>query len=75
MTEQNHELKALGNVIQKLRAERGITSEALAKRSSLSSTRLGELERGEAEARILELAQLAKALGVTTQSLCERAGL
>ena len=75
MAEQNDELVALGDVIHKLRAERGITSEALAKRSRLSSTRLNELERGEAEARILELAHLAKALGVTTQFLCARAGL
>ena len=75
MAEQNDELKALGKAIQILRAERGLTSEALAKKCGLSSTRLEQFERGETEAAILEVAHLAKALGVTTQMLCERAGL
>jgi len=75
MAEQTDELKVLGSVIQKLRVERGLTSEALAKRASLSSTRLEQIEYGEAEARIMEVARLAKALDVTTQLLCERARL
>jgi transcriptional regulator with XRE-family HTH domain len=48
---------------------------ALAKKAGLTKARLNEIEAGKSESKLLELARLAKALGVTTEAPLAGAGL
>ena len=62
-------LLALGQLIYQLRKERKISQEDLAGEAGIDRTRMGEIERGEANPTIGTLNKVAKALGQTLGSL------
>ncbi|HZR43204.1 MAG TPA: helix-turn-helix transcriptional regulator [Ktedonobacteraceae bacterium] len=67
---ENAEFKqALGQVIYQLRKERGISQEELALEAEVDRTRLGEIERGEANPTIDTLIKIANILSQTLGSL------
>ncbi len=75
MSEPNQELKAIGKTLSELRAKEKLTLNALATSAGISENRLAKLESGDAEVTILELADLAKALGTNTEDLLKNAGM
>jgi transcriptional regulator with XRE-family HTH domain len=63
-TVENEALKqALGKIILQLRINRGISQEKLALDAEVDRTRVGEIERGEANATIDTLSRIANVLG------------
>lgn len=67
---ENVEFKmALGQLIYKLRKERKISQEDLAGEAGIDRTRMGEIERGEANPTIDTLSKVAIVLGQTLGSL------
>ena len=75
MTKHRDELVRLGKAICKLRTRRPLSEVSLAKKAGLTKARLNAIEAGEAEANVLELAKLGKAIGVTAEELVATAGL
>lgn len=67
--EQSEFKRALGQVISKLRKERNISQEQLALEADVDRTRLGEIERGEANPTIDTLNRIAHTLGQTLGSV------
>jgi transcriptional regulator with XRE-family HTH domain len=61
--------RALGNLIAELRKKRGFSQEKLALEANLDRTRIGEIERGEANPTIDTLSKVAEVLGQTLGSL------
>jgi len=57
-------LKALGREIRRHRRAKKLSQEQLAERAGLHRNYIGYLERGENNARILTLFQIADALGI-----------
>jgi DNA-binding XRE family transcriptional regulator len=69
-TMENQPFKqALGKVIVQLRSDRGISQEKLALDAEMDRTRVGEIERGEANATIDTLSKIANVLGQKLGSL------
>lgn len=62
-------IKLLGNVIRKLRKERGLSQESLSLLSGTHRTYIGEIERGEARVSIYILSNIAEALGLKLSEL------
>ena len=56
-------------LVKKLRTEKGITLESLAKLSGISKGHLSKIERGEREPKISTLIQIALALKVDIKEL------
>ena len=65
------DLVALGKRVQLLRAERGMTLQALADRSSVSASMLSSVERGEKASTVVVLDRIATGLGVRLTRLIE----
>jgi transcriptional regulator with XRE-family HTH domain len=63
------DLGRLGERIQQARAERGLTLQALAERSSVSVSMLSSVERGAKAATVVVLARIADGLGVDLAEL------
>jgi transcriptional regulator with XRE-family HTH domain len=61
--------RALGQLIYKLRKDHSISQEQLALDANVDRTRLGEIERGEANPTIDTLSRIANVLGQTLGSL------
>lgn len=59
----------LGLNVMNLRAERGMTQAQLATALGVAQPRIAEIEGGDANPRLLTLAKLAHALGVTLSEL------
>jgi phage repressor protein C with HTH and peptisase S24 domain len=59
----------IGDVIRKLRTERGLDQRELAKMAGVSVTTLSELERGEGNKTIGTIAKVATALGTSVEQL------
>lgn len=57
--------------VERLRRERGLSSEALAARSKIESGELGEILRGERKVEVDAIYLLAGALGVAPEVLLE----
>jgi transcriptional regulator with XRE-family HTH domain len=55
----------LGQELQRIREERGLTVEEFAERSGISATTIRAVERGTREARGETVAKLARPLGLT----------
>jgi len=67
---ENIEFKrALGQIIYRIRKDRKISQESLALEAEVDRTRLGEIERGEANPTIDTLSKIANILGQTLGSL------
>jgi transcriptional regulator with XRE-family HTH domain len=57
------DLVALGRAIRRCRKQLGISQEKLAGEASLSRNYIGQIERGEREAKVKTLIALVRALG------------
>jgi transcriptional regulator with XRE-family HTH domain len=57
--------------VRRIRAQRGLSQEALADMAGLSVRYLGSIERGETAATVVVLARLARALKVKPADLLE----
>lgn len=59
----------LGNRIQQIREQRGLTQDDLASRTGISIKHISVLERGVKEPRLATFLKIAEALGVTPNEL------
>lgn len=57
--------------VNKLRLDIGISQEALALKSGINRTYIGEIERGEKSPSIKTIAKLANGLGITKKILMD----
>jgi transcriptional regulator with XRE-family HTH domain len=64
--------KALGEAIEKLRDEAGLTHEQLAERADMPFQRISELERGIGNPTFSTLVRLVGGLGVELSELAKR---
>lgn len=64
-------LAALGANVRQQRDAHGLTQEKLAERAGLDPTYIIGIERGLRNPGIVNVARLAKALGLTTSALCK----
>lgn len=63
---------ALGQVIEELRREAGLTQEGLAERIGTEFNRIGELERGAIDSRFGTLLRVARGLEVDLEEIGAR---
>jgi len=66
---------ALGLAIREARKARGLSQEALALSAEVDRAHVGRVERGDSNAAVLTLVQIAKALNLTVSKLMQRADL
>ena len=57
--------------LRALRKQRGFSQEELAHRAGLDRTYISDIERGNRNPGIKNVARIAKALGITTAELCK----
>tara|TARA_Y100001958_G_C21063032_1_gene425212 strand:- start:529 stop:744 length:216 start_codon:yes stop_codon:yes gene_type:complete len=69
MESTSETLIKFGNVIRKLRKEKGISQEELARRADLHRTYIGMIERAEKNITLLNIEKFAKALDVKITDL------
>jgi len=60
---------AFGQALRTFRKTRGLTQEGLAERANLHRTYVGDVERGERNVSLLNIARLARALSVSMAEL------
>lgn len=58
-------LRAVGDRVRATRRRRGMSQEALALESGLDRTYVGSVERGKRNIAVINLAKIARALGVS----------
>jgi len=63
--------RVFGETVRKLRTKAGWSQEELAAASALHRTYIGGVERGERNVSLLNIVELARALGVTPAALLE----
>ena len=61
--------KQFGQILKRMRAERGLTQEELAFRAGMNVTYLSDIERGESSPSLVMLADIACALDVQLSEL------
>ena len=71
MPKRNGILAALGASVRRQRDAKGLTQEKLAEKAGLDPTYISDIERGLRNPGIVNVARLAKALGLTTSALCK----
>lgn len=64
----------VGKNVRRLRAAAGLTQEALAEKTGLSSVYISEIERGRRNPSIIVMADIAHALGADVRDLLDPAG-
>jgi transcriptional regulator with XRE-family HTH domain len=57
--------------VLRLRKERGLTQQQLAELAGVAQPRIAEVERGDANPRLISLSKIAHALGVSLSALLE----
>jgi transcriptional regulator with XRE-family HTH domain len=62
-------LKTFGTNVQKIRKQKGLSQEELAKKCRLHRTYIGGIERGERNVSLINLKKIATALGVKIDDL------
>lgn len=71
MSKRDPVLTAFGLNVRKQRESRDFTQEKLSEASGLDPTYISDIERGQRNPGIKNVARLAKALGLTTAELCK----
>lgn len=71
MRKRNSILAALGANVRRQRDAKALTQEALAEQAGLDPTYISGIERGLRNPGIVNVARLARALGITTAQLCK----
>lgn len=71
MSKRDKILSALGLNVRKQREASELTQEKLAEKSGLDPTYISDIERGQRNPGIKNVAKLAKALGLSTSELCK----
>lgn len=71
MSKRDPVLTALGLNVRKARESKELTQEKLSEKSGLDPTYISDIERGQRNPGIKNVARLAKALGLTTSELCK----
>ena len=61
--------RAFGQRVRELRAEHGISQDALARATGIDPTAIGRLERGSREPRLTTILRIARGLGVQPGAL------
>lgn len=74
-TDKDGRLKKLGAAIRSVRADKGMSQEALADAAGVDRSHMGKIERGERNVSVLNVARVAEALGISVASLMALAGL
>ncbi len=67
-------LVAIGQAIRELRAEIGLSQEALAHEADVDRSYMGGIERGEHNVAIVNLLRISRCLRVSLSELLRRAG-
>lgn len=67
--DDNEILKEFGNNLKKIRKRKGFSLRALSYECSIDFSDIGKIERGETNATLLTIMQLAKALNVPAEEL------
>ncbi|MDP9413248.1 MAG: helix-turn-helix domain-containing protein [Pseudomonadota bacterium] len=68
-------LQQLGSAIRTLRADVGLSQEALADAAGIDRSHMGKIERGERNVTLLNLHRIALALRTKVSALLSAAGL
>lgn len=71
MPKRDSILVGFGRSVRRHREAKGISQEKLAERADLDRTYISDIERGNRNPGIKNVARLAKALGITTAELCK----
>lgn len=67
----NDVLKALGDRVREVRAERGLSQEQVGERADLHRNEIGVIERGETNISFVNLLRICRALEITPSELLE----
>ncbi len=73
-TDEEGLLPNLGSVIRAERMVRSLSQEALGHAAGIDRSHMGKIERGERNVTVLNLARIARALGLRPSSLLDAAG-
>lgn len=68
-------LVGIGQAIRELRAEAGLSQEALAHESGVDRSYMGGIERGEHNMTIINLMRISRCLQISVSELLQRAGV
>ncbi|GAC1310323.1 MAG: hypothetical protein NVSMB24_27340 [Mucilaginibacter sp.] len=72
MKEKNSKvLKALGDLVFKIRTEKGLSQEEVSYRCDVDRAKISKIENGTANCNITTLVELAKGLGVSLKELMD----
>jgi transcriptional regulator with XRE-family HTH domain len=74
-SKKSRESRALGRAFRATRVEKGYTQESFALKAGIDRSYYGALERGEYNATIDTVMQVARGLGIPASELWKRAGL
>jgi transcriptional regulator with XRE-family HTH domain len=75
MTSSDESLSVVGKALRKAREARNLTVETVAAESGVPAAKLAAYEAGTAEATLLEVCALAKAVGTTASDVFKEAGI